>query len=76
MRFVFAAGLTEVAAARDGCRFCEGDTFRLVSIWFDFRVLNRPGQRETSENPTGFHGMTRGRHRLVRWIGKSRSLVW
>jgi hypothetical protein len=73
MRFVFAAGLAEVVAARDGSRLCEGDLRRQASIRPDLRLLNLRGPWETSENPSGFHGMAMVRQRLVRGSGKSRS---
>jgi hypothetical protein len=38
MRFVFATGLAEVAAARDESPLSEGDVLRQASIWLDLRV--------------------------------------
>jgi hypothetical protein len=65
MRFVFAAGLAEAAAALDKSRLSECDVLRQAAIWLDHRVSNRVWSCETSENPSNFHAMNIVRHRLV-----------
>ena len=66
MRFVFAARLAEVAAARDGGRLGEGDLLWQALIWLDFRVPSRARLCEPSENRSNFYVISIVRQSLVR----------